>query len=88
MGGMCLALAVYAGNFAVFAVIFCMAVSATSETHRGFAGVFWFGPFLCLKYVHAQTSFCCLALYCYLGTGLVRGVHHVHLPSGFGTGAG
>ena len=39
MGGMLLALAVSAGNFAVFAVKFCMAVSATSEAHRGFTGV-------------------------------------------------
>ena len=39
MGGMLLALAVCAGNFAVFAVKFCMAVPATSEAHRGFTSV-------------------------------------------------
>ena len=35
-----LALAMSSGNFVIFAVIFCMAVSATSETHRGFTGAF------------------------------------------------
>ena len=40
MRGMHLALAMSAGNFAIFAVIFCMAVSATSETHGGFTHVF------------------------------------------------
>ena len=39
MGGVCLALAVFAGNFVVFAVKFCMAVPTTSEAHRGFTGV-------------------------------------------------
>ena len=40
MGGAHLTFAVSAGNFVVFAVIFCVAVSATSETHRMFAHAF------------------------------------------------
>ena len=40
MRGMSLALAMSAGNFVIFAVIFSMAVSATSETHGGFTRVF------------------------------------------------
>ena len=40
MRGMHLAFAMSAGNFAIFTVIFCMGVSATSETHGGFTSTF------------------------------------------------
>ena len=49
MGGVLLALAMCAGNFAVFAVKFCMAVPATSEAHMGFTCGFGLGRFLCLS---------------------------------------
>ena len=86
MGGILLALVVCAGNFAVFAVKFCMAVPATSEAHRGFTSVVGLA-------VSSAWSLCSdltplFGTMLLSGGGFGEGVHCVCPLSGFGTGAG
>ena len=83
MRGMHLALAMSAGNFAIFAVIFCMAVSATSETHGGFTYVFGLALFLPEVYPSSDLTLL-LGTILLVGDGFGEGVHHVCPPSGWG----
>ena len=87
MRGMRLALAMSAGNFVIFAVIFCMAVSATSETHGGLL-VLLVWPFLLPEVWPCSDLTLLFGTVLLLGDGFSEGVCHVCPPSGFGTGAG
>ena len=87
MGGVCLALAVTAVNSAVLAVIFCMAVSATSETCEGLL-VFLVWPFPLPEVCLCSDLTPLFGTILLLGGGFSKGVCHVCPPSGFGTGVG